>query len=104
MANDRNSGDPLRSTNVMFRSSIPAHFFCQPLHHQVRFLEQQLCLAQESADVEGGSIEVLEGLLRQRDTDTELCRGMGLKSLEIGLKISLLETDTGGQTVEVSEG
>lgn len=68
---------------------------------QVRFLEKQLCLAQEASDVEGGAIEVLEGLLRKRDADRELCRALDLKSLEIGMKIKLLETDTGGNTVEV---
>lgn len=68
---------------------------------QVRLLEKQLCLAQEASDVEGGTIEVLEGLLRKRDADKELCRALDLKSLEIGMKIKLLETDTGGNTVEV---
>lgn len=47
---------------------------------------------------------MLEALLRQRDTDNELYHSLGLKSLEIGLKIRLLETDTGGKTVEVGVG
>ncbi|CAM9668361.1 unnamed protein product, partial [Ectocarpus fasciculatus] len=72
------------------------------LNEQVRYLERQLELAQQSSVVEGGAIEVLEGLLRQRDTDKQLVHGLGLKSLEIGLKIGLLETDAGGKTVEVS--
>lgn len=54
--------------------------------------------------MEGGAIEVLEGLLQQRDTDSQLCHSLGLKSLEIGLKIRLLETDAGGKTVEVGVG
>ncbi|CAM9945558.1 unnamed protein product, partial [Ectocarpus sp. 13 AM-2016] len=72
------------------------------LNEQVRYLERQLELAQQSSNVEGGAIEVLEGLLRERDTDKQLVHGLGLKSLEIGLKIGLLETDAGGKTVEVS--
>lgn len=51
--------------------------------------------------MEGGAIEVLEGLLRQRDIDKELYQSLRLKSLEIGLKIRLLQTDAGGRTVEV---
>lgn len=74
---------------------------CTVLSPQVRYLERQLELAQQSSVVEGGAIEVLEGLLRQRDTDKQLVHGLGLKSLEIGLKIGLLETDAGGKTVEV---
>ena len=34
---------------------------------------------------------MLEGLLRQRDIDKKLSHGLGMKSLEIGLKIRLLE-------------
>lgn len=37
----------------------------------------------------------------KRDTDNQLCHSLGLKSLEIGLKIRMLETDAGGKTVEV---
>lgn len=68
---------------------------------QVRYLERQLEFAQQSSEVEGGAIEVLEGILRKRDTDKQLCHSLGLKSLEIGLKIRMLETDAGGKTVEV---
>lgn len=67
----------------------------------MRYLERQLELAQQSSEVEGGAIEVLEGILQQRDTDRQLCHTLNLKSLEIGLKIRLLETDAGGKTVEV---
>lgn len=74
---------------------------CTVLSPQVRYLERQLELAQQSSVVEGGAIEVLEGILRQRDTDKQLIHGLGLKSLEIGLKIGLLETNAGGKTVEV---
>lgn len=69
----------------------------------MRHLEQQLCLALQPSDTEGSAIEVLESLLRQRDSDKELCLAVGLKSLEIGLKIRLMETETGGSTVEVRE-
>lgn len=44
---------------------------------------------------------MLEGILLKRDTDKQLCHSLGLKSLEIGLKIRMLETDAGGKTVEV---
>lgn len=43
---------------------------------------------------------MLEDILRQRDTDKQLHRGLGLKSLEVGLKMRLLETDVGGKTLE----
>lgn len=75
------------------------HFDGSPL--QVRYLERQLELAQQSSEVEGGAIEVLEGLLRKRDTDKQLYHSLGLKSMEISLKMRLLETDNGGKTVEV---
>lgn len=57
-------------------------------------------MVQQSSEVEGGAIEVLEDILRQRDTDKQLHRGLGLKSLEVGLKMRLLETDSGGKTLE----
>lgn len=44
---------------------------------------------------------MLEDILRRRDTDNELYRALGLKSLEVGLKIRMLETEAGGKTVEV---
>lgn len=44
---------------------------------------------------------MLEGILLKRDTDKQLCHSLGLKSLELGLKIRMLETDAGGKTVEV---
>lgn len=68
---------------------------------QVRSLERQLRQAQQSLDIDSGAIEVFEGLLRQRDVDKELYRGLGLRSLEVGLKIRLLETEVGGKTLEV---
>lgn len=58
---------------------------------------------QQSSDVEGGAIEVLEDILRERDTDKQLYHGLGLKSLEVGLKMRLLETDAGGKTLEASK-
>ena len=76
---------------------------CTLCASQVRFLEQQLDIAQQSSGVEGGAIEVLEDILRQRDTDKQLHRGLGLKSLEVGLKMRLLQTDAGGKTLEASE-
>eukprot|EP00752_Nemacystus_decipiens_P003048 g2825.t1 len=72
------------------------------LNNQVRHLERQLELAHQSSEVQGGAIEVLEGILVKRDIDKQLCHSLGLKSLEIGLKIRMLETDAGGKTVEVS--
>lgn len=68
---------------------------------QIEFLDRQLQLAEESSRIEGGAIEVLENLLRERDIDKELFHALGLKSLEVGLKIRLLETDVGGKTLEV---
>lgn len=68
---------------------------------QTEFLDRQLQLAEESSRIEGGAIEVLENLLRERDIDKELFHALGLKSLEVGLKIRLLETDVGGKSLEV---
>lgn len=68
---------------------------------QIEFLDRQLQLAEESSRIEGGAIEVLENLLRGRDIDKELFHALGLKSLEVGLKIRLLETDVGGKSLEV---
>lgn len=64
-------------------------------------MRQQLDLAHRSSSVEGGAIEVLEDVLRQRDTDQELYRALSLKRLEVGLKIRLMESDSGKKTVEV---
>lgn len=46
-------------------------------------------------------IEVLETILRQRDVDKELYHIISFKSLEVGLKIRLLDKDTDGKPVEV---